>query len=119
MKGVLEAGTDTVSLSRFDPATLPNDFDVRFRKRHFSVFECLITERKLLKMDTGANGAYLLHAYEDEAVPDYLTRHLREPWAGSAEYRVFRHRRFSFSQSQVVLSPRSAPSVEPAMGRRA
>jgi len=79
MKHVLEAGTDAATLSLFCPAALPADFDIRKQKDGPEILWPLAKEGHYHCMNTGADGAYLLHLFEGEDAPDSLKPYLREP----------------------------------------
>lgn len=79
MKHLVEAGTDAASLLLFDPGALPEDFDVRARGDPAELLQELSEAGRAWWMQTGADGAYLLHAYVNERVPESLQPYLREP----------------------------------------
>jgi hypothetical protein len=75
MRYVVEAGTDAASLLLFDPAALPDDFEGQFRRDSVEVLERLTRDGSACWIPTDADGAYLLHAYVDEAMPSLVARH--------------------------------------------
>src|SRR5438046_665522 len=77
MRHVVEAGTDAAALLLFDPGALPEDFDSRDDPA--DVLEQLTEAGRACWFDTGADGAYLLHAYVDEPVPPSLEPYTRDP----------------------------------------
>jgi hypothetical protein len=79
MKHVLEARTDTATLSLFCPAALPADFDIRMQKDGPDSLWPLAKEGHFHCMNTGADGAYLLHLFEDEEVPDSMKPYVIDP----------------------------------------
>jgi hypothetical protein len=76
---LVEAGTDAASLLLFDPGALPEDFDVRAQRDGLEIFDGLWERGVACYLSTGADGAYLLHAYVNEPVPESLQPYLREP----------------------------------------
>ena len=75
---VIESGTDVATLVLFDPETLPEGFD-EDEKHRVELLEQLHTQKRLIRVNTGADGAFLLHAFVDEAVPVELRSYLVEP----------------------------------------
>jgi hypothetical protein len=76
---LVEAGTDAASLLLFDPGALPEDFDIRACGDPSELLQELSETGRARWMQTGADGAYLLHAYVNEPVPESLQLYLREP----------------------------------------
>jgi hypothetical protein len=78
MKHVIEAGTDVAWLLLFDPKALPADFDAVFAEDPTELLDRLQEEGRLFHVGTGADGAYLLHAFVEEEVDEKLLPHLRD-----------------------------------------
>jgi len=72
------------SLLLFDPGALPEDFDARTRGDPYELLEQLTEAGRAYWINTGADGAYLLHAYVDEPVPIALQPYLRDPLTAEA-----------------------------------
>ncbi len=79
MKHVIESGTDGGTLTLFDPAALPDTFEEKVQDDFGGCCDALEKEGRLAWISPGGDGSYLLHVYEDEAVPESLAPHLREP----------------------------------------
>lgn len=81
MRHCVSAGTDVAQLCFFDPKALPENFDAEMRTpfRTGKLLEECNRNGRLFLINTGADGSYLLHAYVDEPVPDYLQPHLHDP----------------------------------------
>lgn len=77
MKHLIEAGTDAAAVLLFDPGALPEDFDQRSRDDAADAVMALAAEGRGCYVETGGDGAYLLHLYVDEPLPDRL-----RPFAG-------------------------------------
>jgi hypothetical protein len=67
------------SLLLFDPGALPDDFDARARGDPYELLEQLTAAGRAYWINTGADGAYLLHAYVEEPVPASLQPYIRDP----------------------------------------
>lgn len=78
MRLIAEAGTDGAMLALWDPAALPDDFDARYRQETLELLETLQDQGRLYWTETGADGAYRLHLYLDEPVPEALAPFLGE-----------------------------------------
>lgn len=78
MKHILEGGTDGGTMLLFDPDALPYDFDHSVKKDLWQALESATLNGDAYWMDTGADGAYLLHAFIDEPVAPELTEFLRD-----------------------------------------
>ena len=65
---VLPGGTDVAEVAIFSLDALPQRLDRDTVAR-------LEREGSLIRFNTGADGAYLLHAYVDEPVPDDLRKY--------------------------------------------
>src|SRR6266436_3411687 len=83
MPHVIETGTDVASLLVFDPLALPDDYD-RCPKQQLEIVRKLNEAQRIFLVETGSDGGYLIHAFVDEPVPEYLRAFVREP-------RVHRH----------------------------
>ncbi len=79
MRHVVEAGTDAAMLVLFDRAALPDDLDSRLRQDGPGLLDRLSDEGRMFSLNTGADGAYLLHAFVDEAIPESLRPYLFDP----------------------------------------
>jgi hypothetical protein len=79
MKHVIDAGTDAASLLLFDPGSLPEDFDTATHPDPVGLLERIQGEGRAYWIDTHADGAYVLHAYVDEPIPESLAPHTRNP----------------------------------------
>jgi len=79
MRHIVEAGTDAAMLTIFDPAAIPEEYDKTSPGDQIKVCDKLEQEGRLKLVNTGSDGAYLLHAYEAEEVPGYLRAFLKEP----------------------------------------
>ena len=79
MKHVIEAGTDAASLILYDPGVLPPDFDTSTHDDPVGLLEGLHGQGRVYWINTGADGAYLLHAYVDEPIPSQLEPHIQDP----------------------------------------
>src|SRR5262245_7710284 len=79
MKHVIDAGTDAASLLLFDPRALPEDFDTATDPDPVGLLERMQGEGRAYWIDTHADGAYVLHTYVDEPVPESLAAHMRNP----------------------------------------
>ena len=73
MYRILEGGTDAASMVLFDPAALPDDFDVRQRQDPLEQIESLMHAGKLYWLQTCADGGHELGVYVDTPLPDQLT----------------------------------------------
>jgi hypothetical protein len=67
------------SLLLFDPGALPEDFDDCTRADPYETLEHLTKAGRAYWMHTGADGAYLLHAYVEEPIPASLQPYLYDP----------------------------------------
>jgi hypothetical protein len=74
---VLEGGTDAGSMLIFDPATLPDDFDVRVRHDPIALIQRLFEDGRLYWLDTASDGSYSLGICVDECLPGELARFAR------------------------------------------
>jgi len=79
MRHIVAAGTDAASLLLFDPGALPDDYDAQMQGNPGEMLERLSSEGRLRWINTGADGAYLLHAYVEEAMPESLRQYARDP----------------------------------------
>lgn len=77
MLRVLEGGTDAASMLIFDPATLPDDYDVRVHHDPIAVIERLFDDGCLYWLDTASDGTYSLGICVGELLPDELVRFAR------------------------------------------
>lgn len=68
----LPAGTDVAEMALFDvdaiPCKLPCDVED---------FSLLVSQGRLIRFPTGADGGYLLHLFVDEPIPEYTKRYCR------------------------------------------
>src|SRR5436190_9078926 len=78
MLNIIESGTDVAAILIFDPLTLPADYD-HPRDDQGDIVHKLHEERRVFLVETGADGGYLVYAYVNEPVADYLKPFLREP----------------------------------------
>jgi hypothetical protein len=69
---VLEGGTDAASMLIFDPATLPDDYDVRAHDDPMAVLERLFGEGSLYWLNTAADGRYSLGICVGACLPSEL-----------------------------------------------
>jgi len=67
---VLPGGTDIAALALFAVASLP----AKYPRKPESGFEALEDAHAMMLFRTGADGAYLLHAYVDEPIPAELLK---------------------------------------------
>jgi hypothetical protein len=72
MQSTLEGGTDAGSMAIFDPAALPLDFDVKYKKDPLAQLEQLTRSGHLYWLDTHADGSYRLGVYVRDSLPDHL-----------------------------------------------
>jgi hypothetical protein len=79
MKHLAKAGMDVASLLIFDPSALPSDYEQRRPKEKLEIVRKLHQEQRVFLVETGADGAYLIHAFVDEPIPDSLKPFVREP----------------------------------------
>ena len=79
MKHIVGTGTDIASILIFDPLALPSDYDER-PKAQWEIIRRLHQEQRVFHVQTGADGAYLVHAFVDEPMPDYLGPFVHEPY---------------------------------------
>ena len=79
VKHVIEAGTDAATLILYDPEVLPTDFDSGTHDDPVGFLEQLHAQGRVYWINTGADGAYLLHAYVDEPIPFSLGAHFKDP----------------------------------------
>lgn len=79
MNHLVETGTDVAALVIYDPAVLPADFDQRPARERPASLRRLHEEQRVFHVQTGADGAYLVHAVVDEVIPGHLTPFIREP----------------------------------------
>jgi hypothetical protein len=118
---IIEGGTDVAGIVLFDPEALPPDFD-SMKAEQFEALQELHQAQSLYYWDTHADGGYLLHAFVDEPVADYLLPYLQEATAletfdarsgrvffAGAEY-VFHHddsrlRKYPHMGGQFAITP--------------
>jgi len=81
MKHVIGTGTDIASVGFFDPAALPEVFDMFLSRDYRRAHETLVREGRLWTCNTGADGAYLFHFYIDTPVPPPVLEHAKDPEA--------------------------------------
>lgn len=79
VKHVIDTGTDAASLILYDPGELPPDFDTSTHDDPVGLLEKLHEQGRVYWINTGADGAYLLHAYVDESIPATLEPHIQDP----------------------------------------
>jgi hypothetical protein len=79
MRCVIQGATDAASLLLFDPGALPPDFERRFQTDTGEILERLTGEGRACWVTTDSDGAFLLHAYVDEPVPELLRSYVVEP----------------------------------------
>lgn len=79
MRLIGEAGTDGATVALWDPEALPVDFDARYRDEALDLLEALQDEGRLFWTETGGDGAYLLHVYLDERLPESLASYCLDP----------------------------------------
>ena len=79
MRHLVEAGTDAALLTLFDPAALPEDFDQTPLDDQISLWDKLEQQGRMKLVNTGGDGSFLLHAYEEEPAPENLRPYLQEP----------------------------------------
>jgi len=76
MKHIIEAGTDAASMLLFDPKALPDQYDEKAKDDPIELLEEASKTGSAFWINTGGDGAYLLHAFVDEDVPEYLLPYL-------------------------------------------
>lgn len=74
-----EAGTDAAGLCLYDPAALPDEFDRLCAQDLHAALECAQDDGRLIFANTGSDGAFLLHLYVDEPLPEAIARYAVEP----------------------------------------
>lgn len=79
MRLVAITGTDIASLTFFDPASLPDDFDQRVKNKTPKLLDGLHSRGLIHEIEIGADGSYLIHLYLDEAPPAELDRFCLDP----------------------------------------
>jgi hypothetical protein len=70
MDRALKGGTDAGSMVVFDPAALPDEFDVRQSRNPISQLEDLMRAGRLYWLDPHADGSYTLGVYFGAALPE-------------------------------------------------
>jgi hypothetical protein len=66
-------------LTLFDPAAIPEDYDRTPIEDLIPLCDKLEQQGRLKLVNTGGDGSFLLHAYEEEQVPENLRPYLQEP----------------------------------------
>jgi hypothetical protein len=77
MIGVLEGGTDVASMVIFDPAAMPDDYDIRARNDPVEVIEHLAAEQSLYWLYTAADGGYNLGICLGDELPAQMASFAR------------------------------------------
>ena len=79
MRLIGEAGTDGATVVLWDPEALPADFDARYRAEALDLLDALQRQGRLFWTETGGDGAYRLHVYLDEPVPESRAGDVADP----------------------------------------
>jgi hypothetical protein len=79
MKHSVEAATDAASLLLFDPRSLPEEFDTANSNGDpTEILSRLHDAGRLFWINTGSDGAYLLHVFIDEEPPADLRQYMHD-----------------------------------------
>ncbi len=79
MRFVASAGTDVAAVCLFDPQALDKDFDTQFSSNPEKALSHAVSKGQAYQIETGADGAYLLHIFLDEPLPEEIERYAHDP----------------------------------------
>jgi hypothetical protein len=107
MRHVIEAGTDAATVVLFDPAaSSPDDFG----PDNIDKVDQLDRDSRIAWVNTGGDGAFLLHAYVDEPVPADLPVTLVDPRVYE-RFAVPSGRMFFVGGEYCIQPDRAGPSM--------
>jgi len=66
-------------MALFDPAAIPVEYDRTPVDDQVSLWDKLEQQGRMKLVNTGGDGSFLLHAYEEEQVPENLRPYLQDP----------------------------------------
>ena len=66
-KHIVEIGTDAATICGYDPAILPDDFDLKDLGEQADTVQVLAGDGRLWHDETGGDGTYVVHVYVNEA----------------------------------------------------
>jgi hypothetical protein len=104
MKHIVGTGTDIASVLIFDPSALPSDYDQR-PKQQLEIIRKMHQDQRLFYVQTGADGACLIHAFVDEVMPDYLRPFIHEPYV---------HEHFEVPSGRGIAAEGNAKRIQAA-----